>query len=193
MTQNEVGEQAVVIVPNEASISHCIRRFPQECNHPPCGLAASFNPSRNAFLNAKPSFIKCGCKRNPTRLTVERDEAHSVTKAESVLSQGYEQLSSVFRKGMPVLIQAISLYTSCWPHKDTYLLLAWYRAGEREAANGRFLDSSPSCVVLTVCQGWADKTIPLRAANTFLHLLSPSRRLLIRSLQGAHTPDSTLV
>ncbi|KAK1890992.1 pyrophosphoryl-undecaprenol N-acetylglucosamine transferase, partial [Dissostichus eleginoides] len=119
-----------------------------ECNHPPCGLAASFNPSRNAFFNAKPSFIKCGCKQNPKRLTVERDEAHSVTKAESVLSQGYEQLPSVFRKGMPSLQYA---------------------------------------------KGGLTRPIPLRAANTFLHLLPPSRRLLIRSLQGAHTLDSTLV
>lgn len=37
------------------------------------------------------------------------------------------------------------------------------------------------------------RPILLRAANTFLHLLPPTRLLLIRSLQGEQTLDSTLV
>lgn len=42
-------------------------------------------------------------------------------------------------------------------------------------------------------KGGLTRPIPLSAANTFLHLLPPTRLLLIRSLQGAHILDSTLV
>lgn len=46
---------------------------------------------------------------------------------------------------------------------------------------------------LQCAKGGLTRPIPLRAANTFLHLLPPTRLLLIPSLQGAHTLDSTLV
>lgn len=85
--------------------------FPQECNHPQCGLAASFNPSRNACSIAKNPSRKMWMQAKQ-RESIEQDEAHSVTRAGSVLSQGYEQLPSMFPKGMPVLILAICLYTS---------------------------------------------------------------------------------
>lgn len=40
---------------------------------------------------------------------------------------------------------------------------------------------------LQCAKGGLTRPIPLRAANTFLHLLPPTRLLLIRSLRGTHT------
>lgn len=88
--------------PNLLSFSNCIRSLPQECNHLQRGLAASLNPSRNAFPVAKTPFTKRRCKQNTKSPTVGQDEALSL--GQGVLSQGSEQLPRMFRKGMPVLI-----------------------------------------------------------------------------------------
>lgn len=61
-------------------------------------------PAGMPFFAAKIPLTKCGCKQNTESPTVEQGEAHSVTGAGSVLSQGYEQLPRMFRKGMPMLI-----------------------------------------------------------------------------------------
>lgn len=106
--------------------------FPQECNHPRCGLAASFNPSRNACSAAKNPSRKMWMQAKQ-RESIEQDEAHSVTRAGSVLSQGYEQLPSMFPKGMPVLILAICLYTSRYSEGNSARLVLYYNYSHVQA------------------------------------------------------------
>lgn len=70
-----------------------------------CGLAAPSVPVRMPFFIAKIPFTKCGCKQSTKSQIFEQVEAHSVTRAGSVLSWlSYEQLLSMFHEGMPELI-----------------------------------------------------------------------------------------